>query len=98
MGVIDLDPSVLRTAAKDMAQAIDDLDRVATLIGLVENDVGVYWQSGWTDHYVENLQNTRRGANSIESDLEYIRNSLQSLASRAEQAEREAQQAVQSGF
>ena len=81
-----------------MARAIDDLDRVATLIGLVENDVGVYWQSGWTDHYVENLQNTRRGANSIGSDLEYIRNSLQSLASRAEQAEREAQQAVQSGF
>ena len=98
MGVIDLNPSVLRTAARDMARAIDDLNKVAALIGRVQNDVGACWQSGWTDCYVENLQNIRRGANSIESDLEYIRNSLQSLASRAEQAEREAQQAVQSGF
>ena len=32
MGVIDLNPSVLRTAARDMARAIDDLNKVAALI------------------------------------------------------------------
>mgnify|MGYP003226844404 CR=1 FL=1 len=69
MGLIKLEPAVLRRAAKDLNQSISQLG-------------------------LECLEALRQNTRKIRMELEDIQRSLRSTATRAEQADREAQQAL----
>ena len=81
MGLIKLEPAVLRRAAKDLNQSISQLGSVNNLIQSVAPEIEYNWQSEYTPEYLECLEELRQ-------------NTLRSTATRAEQADREAQQAL----
>ena len=80
MGLIKLEPAVLRRAAKDLNQSISQIE--------------YNWQSEYTPEYLECLEALRQNTRKIRMELEDIQRSLRSTATRAEQADREAQQAL----
>ena len=63
MGLIKLEPAVLRRAAKDLNQSISQLGSVNNLIQSVAPEIEYNWQSEYTPEYLECLealrQNTR---------------------------------------
>lgn len=94
MGLIHLEPAVLRKSADKLEFATDQLESVNRMIKAVAPDIESSWQSEFTLGYLERLEAVRQRALLIKRDLEHVRNSLQSTAERVERAEREAQQAV----
>lgn len=64
MGLIKLEPAVLRRAAKDLNQSISQLGSVNNLIQSVAPEIEYNWQSEYTPEYLECLealrQNTRK--------------------------------------
>ena len=89
MGLIKLEPAVLRRAAKDLNQSISQLGSVNNLIQSVAPEIEYNWQSEYTPEYLECLEALRQNM-----ELEDIQRSLRNTATRAEQADREAQQAL----
>ena len=94
MGLIKLEPAVLRRAAKDLNQSISQLGSVNNLIQSVAPEIEYNWQSEYTPEYLECLEALRQNTRKNRMELEDIQRSLRSTATRAEQADREAQQAL----
>ena len=60
----------------------------------VAPEIEYNWQSEYTPEYLECLEALRQNTRKIRMELEDIQRSLRSTATRAEQADREAQQAL----
>lgn len=94
MGLIRLEPAALKQAAKDLDLARTRLDSIDRLIREIAPAIEYNWQSEFTPEYLEYLDDVRQKALGIERDLKAVQRSLRITADRAERAEREAQQAI----
>ncbi len=72
MGLIKLEPAVLRRAAKDLNQSISQLGSVNNLIQSVAPEIEYNWQSEYTPEYLECLEALRQNTRKIRMELEDI--------------------------
>ena len=82
------------TTRSNLNQSISQLGSVNNLIQSVAPEIEYNWQSEYTPEYLECLEALRQNTRKIRMELEDIQRSLRSTATRAEQADREAQQAL----
>ncbi|MFR1990688.1 MAG: hypothetical protein ACLS3C_11795 [Oscillospiraceae bacterium] len=79
MGLIKLEPAVLRRAAKDLNQSISQLGSVNNLIQSVAPEIEYNWQSEYTPEYLECLEALRQNTRKIRMELEDIQRASAAL-------------------
>lgn len=91
---IQLSSTTLRRTADDLNALIEALEYLDNGINKVQGDIGLYWQSEYTDLYLEYLMTVRGKVNNLLTESIDIQRELKRTANRVEETERKVQQVV----
>ena len=91
---IQLSSTILRRTADDLNAFVEALEYLDNGINKVQGDIGLYWQSEYTDLYLEYLMAVRDKVKNLLAESTDIQRELKRTADRVEETERKVQQVV----
>lgn len=89
---INISPSALRSAARQMNAPVSSLSDVKRSLNKINGDVGEAWVSRYTDSYKDRVEQVIRKIQNTQNEIESIQRALRSTANRVEALERQLAQ------
>ena len=86
---INISPSALRSAARQMNAPVSSLSDVKRSLNKINGDIGEAWVSQYTDDYKDRVEQVIRKIQKTQSEIESIQRALRRTADRVEELERQ---------
>lgn len=94
---IHINPKLLREVASNLQSTVEALNVVNNAMKKVHNEMPSAWQSGYTDMYLEKMEEVRAKVKATQIEVENIQAGLRNTAQRVETLEKQQTQILTSG-